>query len=235
MLTNSQVAADAGKDKFMVRTEVVKLTTIKGLAFKQKLVAGGAGITIITQDDRAVFTINKRDGSCVAFGTVNGDVFNAAVINEALELTKGLPYRRLGAITKVYADNHCDETSIDDETDDEKVVIDVIASVEYKEFIAQYTDKNGKFSYQLMNRDLMKFAARSSVVSRMITEKDAVGKIVRYIVRSKAADLARNKGMDDDMLSAFIETFDSMNTRSAFTELNSYLRRRLSKNKTKRA
>ena len=215
----------------MIRTEAVQMTSLKGLAFKQKIKAGGAGITIMTPDDRAVFTINKRDGTCVPYGTVNSDVFAAAVIDEALELTKGLPYRRLGSISKVYPDNHCDESPVELEVDDEKAEIDVISSVEYREFIAQYTDKNSKFSYQLMNKELIQFASKSSIVRTKLAEKENVDIIVRYIVKSKAADLARNRGMDDDMLTAFIDTFDSMNTRSAFKELAAYLRGRMSRKK----
>ena len=215
----------------MIRTEAVRLTTIDALAYKQKLGSGGSGITIMTPDDKAVFTINKRDGKCVPYGSVNAELFKAKVINEAIALTQGLPYRRLGNITKVYEDIHCDESLVDLESEDSKADIDVLASAEYKEFIAQYTDKNGKFSYQLMNKDLMQFAARSSVVRRMLEEKATVDSIVRYIVKSKAADLANNKGMEDDMLTVFIETFDSMNTRSAFKELNAYLRDKMRRKK----
>ena len=215
----------------MIRTEIQQMTSINGISFKQKLKAGGAGITIITPDDRAAFTINKRDGSCVPFGKVDGGVFSAAVIDEALELTKGLPYRRLGTITKVYPDIHCDENPVELEADDDKTEIDVIASVEYREFIAQYTDKKGGFSYQLMNKELMQFAARSSVVGKMLAENEDADNIVRYIVKSKAADLARNRGMEDEMLTAFIDTFDSMDTRSAFKELKAYLRGRLTRRK----
>jgi hypothetical protein len=213
----------------MIRTEAVQMTTIQGVSFKQKLTAGGAGITIITADEKAVFTINKRDGSCVPFGIVDGNLFTSAVIDEALSLTQGLPYKRMGTISKVYPDNRFDETSVELEDKDEKAEIDVMASVEYKEFIAQYTDKNGKFSYQLMNKELMQFAGRSSIVRRMLDEKDSVDNIVRYIVKSKAADLARNRGMEDDMLTAFIDTLDSMDTRSVFKELTAYLRSRMSR------
>ena len=215
----------------MIRTEAMRMTSIKGLAFKQKLQAGGAGITVITPEDKAVFTINKRDGECIPFGKVDGNVFSAAVVNEALELTKGLPYKRMGKITKVYPDVHCDEDSVDLETEDKKTEIDVIASAEYREFIAQYTDKNGKFSYQLMNKELIQFASKSSVVSKKLEEKEDADAIVRYVVNSKAADLARNRGMDEDMLTAFIETFDSMNTRSAFKELKAHLRGKMSRKK----
>ena len=217
----------------MIRTEIVQLESIGAIAFKQKLTAGGAGITIITPDDKAVFSVNKRDGSCVPYGKADTKLFTDAVVNEVLELTKGLPYRRLGTITKVYADKHCDEASVEAETDDEKVVVDIIASAEYKEFIYQYTDKAGKFSYQLMNKDLMQFASKSSVVSKMLAEKTDVDSIVMYVVKSKAADLAHNKGMDDIKLAAFIETFDSMNTRSAFKELKAYLRGKMSRKKQK--
>ena len=217
--------------KRLIRTDVVRTSLIDGLAYKQKLAAGGAGLTIMTPDGKAVFTINKRDGACVPYGQVDGDVFSTAVIREAMDLTRGLPFKRTGKITKVYADKHCDETPLELETDDAKNDIDVLASVEYSEFIMQYTDKNGKFSYLLMNKELMKFASRSSVVKGMLADSFKVDAIVRYIVKSKAADLARNKGMDEDMLSAFIDTMNSMNTRSAFKELNSYLRGKMSRSR----
>jgi hypothetical protein len=215
----------------MVRTETVKLTSIKGIAYKQKLTAGGAGIVILTPGDRAAFTINKRDGSSAPYGKVDTSAFSEAVVKEAIDLTKGLPFRRLGTITKVYDDTHCDETSADEETEDIKAEIDVMASTEYKEFVAQYTDKNGSFSYQLMNKDLMQFSAKSSVVQKMLAEKASVESIVKYVVKSKAADLSRNKGMDDEMLDAFIDMLDSMNTRSAFKELRAFLRGKMSRKK----
>ena len=215
----------------MVRTVTVELQSIKGVAYKQKLTSGGAGIAIITPDSRAAFTINKRDGSCSPYGKVDTSVFTDKIVKEAVELTNGLPFRRLGTITKVYDDVHCDETSVDDEAEDIKAEIDVMASVEYQKFITQYTDKNDKFSYQLMNKDLMQFAAKSSVITKMLAEKTDVEAMVRYIVNSKAADLARTKGMDDEMLTAFIEVFDSMNTRSAFKELRAYLRGKMTRKK----
>ena len=218
----------------MIRTEAVKTKTIPAMAFKQKLTAGGAGITIITPDDRAVFTINKRDNSCVPYGKVDAKVFTQDVIDEVLELTKGLPYRRLGKITKVHVNKPCEESAAELEVEDEKADINIIASAEYAAFIEKYSDKKGRFSHQLMNKELMQFAAKSGVVSKKLAEKESVDFIVRYVVRSKAAILAKNREMDDEMLTAFIETIDSICTRSAFKELNAYLRSRLSrKNKRK--
>jgi len=215
----------------MIRTETVRLSRIAGLAFKQKLVAGGAGLTIITPDDRAVYTINKRDGSAVPYGVVDAERFAPAVVDEAMELTRGLSYKRLGSITKVYDDSHCDETPADLETGDDAPSVDVIASKEYEGFIMEYTDKNGKFSYQLMNRDLMKFVESSSVARTMLASDESDDAIMRYIVRSKAVSLARTKSMDDGFLAAFIETFDSMNTRSAFKELKAHIRAKKGKAK----
>jgi hypothetical protein len=213
----------------MIRTDVVHLTTITGVAFKQKLTSGGAGITIITPHERAVFTINKRDGTFVPFGKVDNHVFTNEISEEAFELTKNMPFKRLGKVGKVGHDHQCEESPVEHEVDDEKADIDVMASTEYKEFIAEYTDKNDKFSYQLMNKDLIQFASRSNIVGKKINENQDVDKIVRYIVKSKAASLAMNKGMDEEMLTAFIETMDSMNTRSAFKELRAYLRDRMSR------
>jgi len=217
----------------MIRTDIVQIPSVKGIAFKQKLPSGGTGITVMTPEERASYTINKRDGSFVPYGQVNSGLFTEAIVSEAIELTRGLTYKRLGAIAKVYADSHCDEGSVENEVDDAKIEIDVMASAEYKEFLSRYTDKKGKFSYQLMNKDLMQFASKSRVVSRMLSEKANVDDIVKYIVKSKAADVCRNKGMGDEMLAAFIETFDSMDTRSAFKELRAYLRDNLSRSKSR--
>jgi len=215
----------------MIRTPTVRLTRIAGLAYKQKLVAGGAGLTIMTPNDKAVFTINKRDGSTVPYGIVDTVLFTNAVVEEAMELTRNLSFKRLGNVTKVYTDNHCDETSAELEADDDKPSVDVVESKEYEGFIMEYSDKNEKFSYQLMNRDLMKFADSSSVVGAMIANADSDDEIMRYIVRSKAVSLARAKAMSDEFLTAFIDTFDSMNTRSAFKELKAHIRTKKSKTK----
>ncbi|MCL2662586.1 MAG: hypothetical protein FWE83_04565 [Oscillospiraceae bacterium] len=217
----------------MIRTEAVKTTTIPGMAFRQKLQAGGTGITIITPHERATFTVNKRDGSCVPYGKVNEKVFTESVIKEVLELTMGLPYRRLGSITKVHVNKPCEESPVEQEVDDEKADIDIISSAEYAAFIENFSDKKGRFSHQLMNKELMQFAAKSGVVNKKLAMKENTEMIVRYVVRAKAAKLAKRKEMDDDTLTAFIETIDSICTRSAFKELNAYLRDRLSRRKRK--
>ena len=132
----------------MIRTEAVKLVSIKGLAFKQKLTAGGAGITIVTPEDRAVFTINKRDGSCAAYGPVNGEVFTAAIAAEAIELTQGLPYRRLGKITRVYDDCHCDETSAELEAEDSITLKTREYDLQAEDSIRLETDRLGVYYKQ---------------------------------------------------------------------------------------
>ena len=215
----------------MIRTETVKLNSIAGLAYRQKLTAGGAGLAIITQNDRAAYTIDKRDGSTVPYGPVNGEIFTGAIVGEALELTRGLSYKKLGTVTKVYDDCHFDETPFELESEEEKPSVDVVGSKEYEGFIMEYTDKNGKFSYQVMNRDLMKFADSSSVVGAMVANLDNEDEITRYIVRSKAASLSGAKAIDDSFLTAFIDVFDSMNTRSAFKELKSHIRAKKSSRK----
>ena len=218
----------------MIRTEAIKTTTIPGMAFRQKLQAGGSGITIITPKERAMFTINKRDGLCIPFGKVDEKIFTKDVVDEVLELAKGLPYRRLGSITKVHLNAPCEEAPVEHEVDDEKVDIDIISSAEYAAFIEKYSDKKGRFSHQLMNKELMQFAARSGAVSKKLAIKEDIDLIVRYVVRSKAASLAKRKEMDDDTLNVFIETIDSICTRSAFKELNAYLRERLSRHSKKK-
>ena len=48
----------------MIRTEIVELTTIKAIAFRQKLMAGGAGVTVLRYDydQPGIASISKTSG-----------------------------------------------------------------------------------------------------------------------------------------------------------------------------
>lgn len=210
----------------MIRTDSVKMTTLEGIAYKQKLASGGAGITIITTDERAVATINKRDGKCIPYGKVDIDTFTEEVFNEAVELTQGLAYKRLPNITKMFIDCNVEEDYAGDDKI-EAVEFDVLTSDEYTALIKEYTDKNGKFSYQLMNKDLIQFAAKSKTIQNMLQEEYIPEAIVRHIVRVKASNLTKNENLSVEMITALMDTLNSMDPRSAFKELTQYLRTKM--------
>lgn len=216
----------------MIRTKTVSMASMKGITYRQKLKDGGSGLTILTEDDKAVVTINKRDGSFAPYGQINTKIFTDAVLAEAFELTKGLPYRRLGpaqyeeSLSLSVADEIAAEAKIEEDESESDVA--TINSPEYDAIIDAYTDKNGNFSYELMNKDFIQRANKSNQVGTFIGEGKPVDEIIAYMVVNKVNSLIREtagKYTDEDAMN-LVKVLDDMNMRSAFKELKLWLRSR---------
>jgi len=208
----------------IIRTAAVELTSIPAIAYKQKLSAGGSGLRILRLDQDAVgvFTIDRRTGDAIAYKTLNDSLFPDEAVNEALTLLTGLPFSARGKIkVSVF------ETPKEEEIDvvESAKAADMVGSDEYNAILERYSDVSGKLNYTLLNRDFIKFAARSKVVSEMVSENANEDEIIVHILRSRAALLADKK----DSISveegyALLETIDEIDPRSAFKELKLYLR-----------
>jgi hypothetical protein len=206
------------------------MATIKGVAFRQKLRQGGAGLTIVTKDDRAVVTINKRDGSYVPFGQLNAKIFTETVLEEAFELTMGLPYKRMGSVKYVekVTEEPIEENAAVDAEEETQIDVSTVCSKEYDAIIAEYTAKCGAFSYDLMNKDFIQRAHKSDGVSTMIGQGASEDEIIIFLLTNKVNSLIRESvnNFSDDDAKALIEMLDDMNMRSAFKELKLWLRAR---------
>jgi len=222
----------------IIRTTAVELASIPAIAYKQKLASGGAGIKMfrLDADASAVFTIDKRTGDALPYGKYDEALFPDEAVIEALELTSGLPYTARGKIQitvfqEQEEDAGEDEDSEDvDETETEKV--DMVGSEEYNALVQRYTNEKGKLNYTLMNKDFIQFAGRSNVVSDMVSAKAGVEDILLFIIKSRAALLTGKKAsLSDEEAYGLIETLDEIDPRSAFKELNAYIKRLLAKNK----
>jgi len=213
----------------IIRTTAVELTTIPAIAYKQKLSSGGAGIKIFRLDQgaTAVFTIDRRTGEGSAYGQVDAALFPDEAVDEALELTGGLPYTARGKLNVTVFEERKDAEDVE-ETEAEK--IDMVDSDEYKALLARYANEKGKLNYSLMNKDFIQFASKSKVVASMAADKAAVGDILLFIVKSRTALLAGKKdSIDDAEAAALVETLDEIDPRSAFKELSAYIKRLLAK------
>lgn len=213
----------------MIRTKTVNLNAIKGIAYRQKLKDGGSGLTILTEKDKAVVTINKRDGSYAPYGTVDANIFTDVVLEEAFELTKGLPYRRFGpaqyeeSLSLPETAALADAAVSEDENENDVICVN---SPEYDSIINAYADKNGKFSYDLMNKDFIQRAHKSDQVSNFISEGKPVDDIIAFLVVNKINSLIREttgKYSEEDA-KKLINLLNDMNMRSAFKELKLWLR-----------
>jgi len=213
----------------IIRTPAIELSVIPALAYKQKLAAGGAGIRVLRLDRQAsgIFTIDRRSGEAKPYGDIDTALFPEEAIDEALELTDGLPYSARGKI--VIHGN--------DATQNEQDVADgeiggnaAVPDKEYQAIIERYRDEKGRINFRLMNKDFIQFAAKSKTVATMAANQALEDDLLRFIVKNRAAHFAgENEHLDDPHTDALIETLNEIAPRSAFKELKVYLRRLLAR------
>ena len=221
----------------IIRTTAVELSTIPAIAYKQKLGAGGAGIKLfrLDTDATAVFTIDRKTEGAIPYKKYDADLFPDEAVFEALELTLGLPYTSRGklkiTIFKDIPDSN-DADSNEDVAETEIEKIDMVNSTEYNALIEHYLNEKGTLNYTLMNKDFIQFTSKSKTVGNMIAERANVEDVLLFVVKSRAALLSGKKeNLSDQEASALIETLDEIDPRSAFKELNAYIKRLLAKNK----
>ncbi|MCL1791542.1 MAG: hypothetical protein FWG40_09405 [Peptococcaceae bacterium] len=231
----------------IIRSTAVELSLIPAITYKQKLASGGAGIRIFRLDQEAVavFTVDRRTGEGVPYGPYDADLFPDEAVQEALELTVGLPFSARGKLnTSVLVaaqagsqpgtPSTSEEAALESEDvmENETEKIDMVGSDEYQAFLDRYTDEKGKINYTLMNKDFIQFASRNKTVEKMVAEKADVDEMLRFVINNRAAYLAGKKdSLTDAQTDALIETLDEIDPRSAFKDLKLYMRRLLAKAK----
>ncbi|MDR1563713.1 MAG: hypothetical protein LBS74_02015 [Oscillospiraceae bacterium] len=211
----------------IIRTPAVELSTIPAVAYKLKLASGGAGLKLLRLDQNlsATFTIDRRGGATAPYGTVDKAFFPDSAVEEAKDLTEGLPYSSRGKI-KVAVFDQAKEA--DDVTEAEVDAIDLVDSEEYAAIVGRYSDEKGKINYRLLNKDFIQFAAKSKLVADLIAQQALEDDILVHIVKNRAGFLANKKdSLSDAETLALIETLDEIDTHSAFKELKNYIRHSL--------
>ena len=209
----------------MIRTNVVKLTYISALAYRQKLQAGDTGIIIVRPDVKqpGIASISKKTGEPVLTKNTPVKHYPLEAFKEAMELTAGLPFRKQGNI-KVTDDMFVDP--VEENNEEAEVVVD---SREYQKILDKYTDKNEKFSYDLLNKDLISFAHRSKIVRNMIADKISQKEITEYIVDNKIRNITGNHDMSAAQVNKIVELLDEVSPKGVFKDLNAEIRKLLKK------
>ena len=84
----------------MIRTNAVALSTIKAVAYRQKLLSGGSGIVILREDSAqpGIASISKTSGEPILTANTSKKLFPAEAFKEAIELTAGMPYKKQGKV-----------------------------------------------------------------------------------------------------------------------------------------
>ncbi len=209
----------------MIRTAVVALTLLKAVAYRQKLKDGGSGITIIRQDMKqpGIASISKTSGKAIPAVNIPQDLFPEEAFEEAMKLTAGMPYSKRGGITRdEYPAAEPAPEPVEEEAAEEEIVID---SAEYQKIVAKYTDKDGKLSYELLDRDMIRFAHSSKTVHAMLEDGASVKKIRTYVVVNKFRTVTGNKKLTEAQALRMAELLDEVSPRSVFKVLDAELRK----------
>ena len=206
----------------MIRTNVVKLTSIKGIAFRQKLLSGGSGIVIMREDSAqpGIASISKTSGDPILTANTSKKLFPLEAFKEAISLTAGMPYRKQGKV-QLKSELPAEEP-VTEEQVEEEVVVD---SAEYEKIVEKYTDKNGRLSYELLNKDMIKFAHSSSKVRKMVEDGESVEAIRLYAVGTKFRNVAGNPDLTDKQVLKMVELLDEVSPKGVFKEFNDELRK----------
>ena len=209
----------------MLRTKTVKLTVIPAIAYRVKSPTKGIVVTVQRADKQqpGIASLSKTSGEAVPTENTDLKTYPLEAFKEAIELTKGLPYKSLKGV-KVTKEMVEEET----ETVEEEVVID---PADCQKIIDKYSDKNGKFAYDLMNKEFIKFTKTSKVVNDLLLEGASVAKIRNYIISIKFRNITGNRNLTDKQIKKMINILDETYPKGVFKELNSELRKLVSTNK----
>lgn len=215
----------------MVRTDVVKLSTVNGFAYRQKLLAGGSGIVILLAGvaQPGIASISKTSGEAIPAANLPKDTFPAEAFAEAIELTAGLPYKLRGPVIVEFTVKEVEEApEAAEEAVPEEVIVD---SADYEKIVEAYTDKNGRLSYDLINKDLIQFAHSSSEVAKMAADGASEEEIRNYCVGTRFRNISGNSDLKDEQVAKIAELLDEVSPKGVFREFNEDIRRRLSAEK----
>ena len=208
----------------MIRTNVVTLTVIKGVAYREKLMKGGSAVVIIREDSTqpGIASISKTSGEAIPAANTPKKLFPQEAFNEAITLTAGLPYKKQGSVK--IKDGRVLKAPAPKTAEPEEVIVN---SAEYLKVVEKYTDKTGKLSYDLLNKDMIRFAHSSSIVRKMVEEAAKPKEISTYVVGAKFRSITGNSKLTDKEVAKMTELLDEVSPKCVLKEFNDEIRRSL--------
>ncbi|MBQ6126700.1 MAG: hypothetical protein IJI77_06755 [Erysipelotrichaceae bacterium] len=210
----------------MLRTKAVKLTVIPAMAYRVKS-PKGINITVQRADKQqpGIASISRTSGEAVPTDNTDLKAYPLKAFKEAIELTNGLPYKNQKGV-KVTKEMVAEKK----EKVKEEVVVD---PKEYGKIVEKYSDKSGKFSYDLINKDFIKFAKTSKVVGDLLADGATLAKLRNYIVSTKFRNITGNHNLTDKQIKAMTELLDENYPKGVFKDLSGELRKLVGANKKK--
>ena len=208
----------------MVRTITIPLNNGKGAVYRVKLPSGGSSVVVLLEgiSQPGMASISKTSGDPIPADNTPKDLYPLELFKEAIALTAGFPYKKLGSV--ILKNGTAEEEPAAEETTAEEVIVD---SDDYKKIVDAYTDKNGKLSYALLNKDMIQLAHSSNVVAKMAEEGKSVEEIRNYIAGSKFRSITGNHNMTDEQVEKIGELLDEVSPKGVYKELNEEIRKML--------
>ena len=210
----------------MIRTNAVTLSVINGVAYRRKLPSGGSGIVILREgaSQPGIASISKTSGEAILTANTPKKLYPPEAFEEAMSLTAGMPYKKQGAVQLKGTPAKEEEPAPAEEILPEEVIVD---SAEYQKIVEKYTDKNGRLSYALLNKDMIKFAQSSSVVRKMIADRAEEDEIRTYSLGMKFRTITKNDKLTDAQVQKMVDLLDEVSPKGVLKEFNGEIRRKL--------
>jgi hypothetical protein len=109
----------------------------------------------------------------------------------------------------------------------------VVDSAEYQRVVDAYSDKDGRLSYTLLNKDLIQTAKASGQVRLMIEDHASLEEIRLQVVKAKLRSVSRNPALTDEQVQLMIELLDEISPKGVLKPLNEEIRKWLRDGKLK--
>lgn len=209
----------------MIRTNTVKLSVINAVAYRQKLPSGGSAVVIIRKNAQpGIASISRMSGDPVLTANTPKKLYPIEAFREAIELTAGLPYKKQRSVDKNAAK---DPAVVPKKAAEKEAVAEevFVSGAEYQAVVEKYTDKNGRLSYSLLNKDMIRFAHSSKIVRAMKEEGKSVDEICLYTVGTKFRSITGNKDLTKEQVLKIVELLDEVSPKGVLKEFTEELRR----------
>ena len=109
----------------------------------------------------------------------------------------------------------------------------VVDSAEYQRVVDAYSDKDGRLSYTLLNKDLIQTAKASGQVRLMIEDHASLEEIRLQVVKAKLRSVSRNPALTDEQVQLMIELLDEISPKGVLRPLYEEIRKWLRDGKMK--
>lgn len=212
----------------IVRTVLVELSAIPGVAYRQKL-SSGTGLVVMRYGTAqpGLATLSRTSGDPVPASNANLELYPINAFREAFALASGLPFFRRGKVQLIEQATSCEPETTSAIEDASLVDFSIVDSPEYQSILDAYASQKGELSFHLLNKDLIQFASSSKVMAEMIASNATIEDLRNHAARAKFETLTGNTRLTDAQLNGIVELLDEISPRSAFREFEDELRRML--------